>query len=137
VTLDHRTVGGTNLVRKDDQHVADGDLTQADVGHPGEGLAVSHARHAPGQSFQHRRCASLGQAFERGSAGKHQDDDIGHQILAQERRRDDGNTGQQVAAEIPGPNFTKQREDQRDATDRQRRQKRNILRLALVGESQD
>ena len=64
-------------------------------------------RHALGQRREHRRGAAHGVAFQRFAAGEHQHDERAGQVLAQQHRRDDRNAGQQIGAELAGPELAR------------------------------
>jgi hypothetical protein len=102
-------------VREDHQRVADGNPPQGHVRHLAVLAAVGHRGHAASQCLQHGRGAAHRVGFERLAAGEHQHDQRAGQILAEQGRRDDGNAGQQVRAELPVQQSRQQVEDERDA----------------------
>ena len=57
-------------------------------------------RHATRQRLQHGRSASDGVGLERLAAREHQHDQRPGEVLAEQDRRDDGDAGQQVGAEL-------------------------------------
>ena len=82
--------------------------------------------HAAGQRLQDRRGAADGVGLQRLAAGEHEHDERAGQVLAEQHRRDDGDAGQQVGAEVPGHRTPRQLPGQWDTRGDQCRRQRQI-----------
>ena len=111
---------------KDDQRVADRHLIQGTSAIAPSCLRWACGGHAPGQRLQDRRGAAHGVRFERLAAREHQHDQRAGQVLAEQDRRDDGDAGQQVGAELAAQELEEQLEHQGNAAQDQGQDQRPV-----------
>jgi hypothetical protein len=81
--IHHHAVHGTNLMRKDSEHVPYRDLSKLDVTQLMPNFPMRGFRHSPGQRIEHRRGFPACEFFESRSSRKHENDDRPDQVLAQ------------------------------------------------------
>ena len=112
VAFSHGAVHRADLVREDDQRVADRHRVERHVGELPIPLAVCHRGHAPGQRRQHGRGAANGVGLQGLPAREHEHDQRTGQVLAEHDRRDDRDAGQQVGAELAPEQLEQQFEDE-------------------------
>jgi len=115
VPLNDFAVDRADLVREHGQLVARDDLIDRDVLESGADAAVRDGRHAARQRAEDRRRLRDGELLERVPAGQHEDDDGAGEVFAEQRGRNDRDTGQVVGAEAPVQAPADQIDDERGA----------------------
>ena len=111
----HSAVHRADLVRQDDDRVADSHLREHDVGQAGGRLAMGERRHPPGQGVEHVAGPADGTRFERLTPREHQHNEHAGEVFTQENARDDRQAGQQVGAKRARKELAQQIPDQRHA----------------------
>ncbi len=130
MTVDHVAVDRADLVREDDKAVADGDLVKRDIEHGTVAvspLPVSEGGHASGEGFQNRRGAPDSVGLDCLASRKHQDDQRAGKVFIKQDRGNDGNTRQQISAELAAEQFRQQVEQERPAPEHEARQEREAV----------
>ena len=98
--LDDHAVDGADLVRKDNEDVADAHGIETNVLDAAVETGVRDRRHSTGQRVQDGRGAADGEGFERLASRQHEDDERASQVLAKHHSRDDGDASQEIGAEL-------------------------------------
>ena len=128
VALHDGPVDRADLVRKDDQVIADGDRVERHVLDRPAGAAMRDRGHPARQRLQHGRGAPDGERFQRLPAGQHQDDEGAGQVLAQQRGGDDRDPGEQIGSEASAGQPGGELHDEHAAAGRQADVEREIER---------
>ena len=100
VAFQDDAIDGAGFVGQNHDKIADGDISQGDVGHARAGHFVGDAGQAFGEGGQGGGGAADGIGFKGFAAGEHEDDHGAGQVFAQQGRGDDGDAGEEVGAEL-------------------------------------
>ena len=123
--LEDLAVNGADLMRMNEERVADRDLVERHVDDVGALLAVPDGRHPLRERFQDRRSGAKRVALERFASREHQHDDGTREIFAEDDRGDDRDAGQQVRSKLPAQRLAREPIGQWNATEDQHRVERN------------